>query len=151
MKITDMPCVSIWGVVHWAGTARSGSRVKYMALPSLLVAALCQLWANCETKCDDGEWPTLLHYGHCPGCKRPTQGLYLCSVVDLEREMPASPCFLAHRRCTVSVKYGTMMFDTVSPPADSSIQNLPVSKFSRLLRAFACMFKSRVFNDNERT
>lgn len=42
-----------------------------------------------------------LHRGRSHSCKRATQGLYLCSVVDLEREMPASPCFLPHRGCSV--------------------------------------------------
>lgn len=36
--------------------------------------------------------------------------------------MPASPCSLAHRGCSVSDKYDTMMPDTVSPTADSSVQ-----------------------------
>lgn len=43
-------CVSVLGVVHWAGTACSGFVVEYMALPSFLVAMLCELWADCETK-----------------------------------------------------------------------------------------------------
>lgn len=84
---------------------------------------------------NDGERPIkFLHHGHSPGYKRPTQGLYLCSAVDLEREMPASPCSLAHRGGSVSDKYATMMPNTVSPTADFSIQTLLVFlHFSRLL------------------
>lgn len=95
-----------------------------MALPPPLVAVLRELWADCETK--------FLNHGN--GYKRLTQGLYLCSAVDLGREMPASPCPLAHRDCSVSDKYGTMMPDTFSAVAGSSIQALLCPSFTRLLR-----------------
>lgn len=99
---------------------------------------------------DDGEKPiNFLHHGHGPGCKRPTQGLYLCSVVDLGREMPVSPCSLAHRGCSVSDEYSIMMPDTVSPAADFSVQALLVCEvFSGILmheRAWVCLFKSEAF------
>lgn len=96
-----------------------------MASPSLFATVLREPWADCENQAsDDAEKPIkFLQRG--PGCKRATQGLYLCPVVNLERAIPASPCFLAHKGCSVSDKYGTMMSDTVSPAADSPYFNSP--------------------------
>lgn len=87
-----------------------------------------------------------------PAVKRPTQGLYLCCAVDLEREMPASPCSLAHRGCSVSDKYDIMMPDTVSPAADSSIHTLPcIFQHSWRMMASGCVVEFKWFYWNERT
>ena len=77
--------------------------------------------------------------------KRPTQGLHLCCAVDLEREMPASPCSPAHRGCSVSDKYDTMMPDTVA--ADSTIHTLPcIFQRSWCTMASGCVAEFKVIS-----
>lgn len=123
-------CVSISGVVQgsWHCTFWFLGVIYGTAVTcSSIVWTVGRLWNL--TSNDGGRPIKFLHHGHGPGWKRPTQGLHLCFVVDLEREMPASPCFLAHRGCSVSDNYATMMPDTVSPTADFSIQTRLVSTF----------------------
>lgn len=93
-----------------------------MALPSPCCSVAWTVGRLWNQASHNGRRPIkLLIHRNSPGCKRPTQGLYLCSGVGLGRELPASPCSIAHRSYSVSDKYNTMMPDTVSPITDFSV------------------------------
>lgn len=111
-----------------------------MALPSpcsSVAWTVGRLWNQASH--NGGRPIKLLIHRNSPSCKRPTQGLYLCSVVGLGRELPASPCSIAHRSYSVSDKYNTMMPDTVSPITDFSVPAVLQD-----LQGWCCMLQHHV-------
>ena len=132
------PCVGVLGVARWAGTA---------LVPHF------NMWHGCRfslrrfvNSVQIIQWGCpgqikFLHRGaghSCINTKRPIQGL-VCSVDELEKEMPASPCALAHRGCSVCDQGDTMMPDTVSPAADPSVQHVYFYRTHRSLGIFMIM------------